>query len=395
MNQSMSQSIEVVIPVHDPARPLERGLKSILSQRAELGALGVGLRATVVCHNIPVEAIKARLPGELAAHDDVTWLELADGTKSPAGPRNAALDKSSATFLSFLDSDDYLEPGSLAAWWQTAVAHDAAAVIAPLRTPEGSILRSPRIRPSKPAVLDPIKDGLAYRSVPYGLLRRSALLDCGFRYAEGVEIGEDLEATLRLWFRGGRICYPYSSPAYHQTDASAGTRVTSAVRPLAEEFRWLDALAATPWIHSASQAERRAIALKLLRVHGIGALVRRGTVSGTSAAAEWSQAERTAWESAHRKLLELAGGSLPALSRSDAALSRAAAKAQNQQQLRAAVVLHEQSGRTGNVLPDRPFSAMTRESVLRHYVNERFRSRKGVYDSPSPAPGAKEQRDSS
>lgn len=390
----MSQSIEVVIPVHDPARPLDRGLASILSQRAELSALGVSLGATVVCHNIAIKDIKASLPAETATHDGVTWLMHSDGIKSPAGPRNAALDNSSATFLSFLDSDDYLEPGSLAAWWKVAVAQNAAAVIAPLRTPEGPILRSPRIRPSKPAVLDAVKDGLAYRSVPYGLLRRSALLACGFRYAEGIEIGEDLEAALRLWFRGGRISYPYLSPAYHQTDASGGTRVTSAVRPLAEEFLWLDALVGTPWLHSAPQRERRTIALKLLRVHGIGALVRRGSLSGPLATPVWMEADRAAWESTHQQLLELAGGSLPALSRRDAALCRAAAKAQDQQQLRDAVVLHENSDRKEELLTATPLSLVSRDSVLRHYVTERFRSRGGVYDSPSPTPGAKEQRDS-
>ena len=393
MSQSMSQSIEVVIPVHDPARPLERGLASILGQRAELSALGVDLRATVVCHNITIEDIKASLSSEHATNDAVTWLGHADGIKSPAGPRNAALDNSSATFLSFLDSDDYLEPGSLAAWWKAAVAQGAAAVIAPLRTPEGSILRSPRIRPSKPAVLDAVKDGLAYRSVPYGLLRRSALLACGFRYAEGIEIGEDLEAALRLWFRGGRICYPYSSPAYHQTDASGGTRVTSAIRPLAEEFLWLDALIGTVWIHSAPKQERRAIALKLLRVHGIGALVRRGSMSGPLAATVWSEADGAAWKSAHQQLLELAGGSLPALSRRDATLCRAAAKAQDQQQLRDAVVLHKKSGRKEELLTDKFCSLVSGDSVVRHYMNERLRSRSGVYDSPLPAPVAKEQRD--
>ncbi len=390
----MSQSIEVVIPVHDPARPLERGLASILAQRAELSALGVSLRATVVCHNIAIEEITDGLPTELATNDAVTWLDHSDGTKSPAGPRNAALDNSSATFLSFLDSDDYLEPGSLAAWWKAARAQRAAAVIAPLRTPEGAILRSPRIRPSKPAVLDAVKDGLAYRSVPYGLLRRSALLACGFRYAEGIELGEDLEAALRLWFRGGLIIYPYASPAYHQTDDSSGTRVTSAVRPLTEEFRWLDALVVTKWLLSASDRERKAIALKLLRIHGLGSLVRRGSESGPGADPLWSEDDRAAWESALQQLFHLAGGSLPALSRRDADLCRAAAKANTQQQLHAAVVLHENSGRKEELLTDKPLSLVCRDSVVRHYVNERFRSRSGVYDSPSPAPVAKEQRDS-
>lgn len=375
----MSQSIEVVIPVHDPARPLERGLRSILAQRAGLAALGVELGATVVCHNIPVEAIKESLPPGLAADDAVTWLGHMDGVKSPAGPRNAALDRSSATFLCFLDSDDYLEAGSLAAWWKAGETHAAAAVVAPLRTPEGTILRSPRIRPSKPEVLDAVKDGLAYRSVPYGLLRRDALLACGFRYAEGVLIGEDLEATLKLWFRGGLVVYPYAAPAYHQTDSSGPSRVTSAVRPLAEEFQWLDALVQSPWIRTATLAERRAIALKLLRIHGIGALVRRGSMADFHGSPVWSAADQTAWAKARMQLLDLAGGSLPALSRRDAALSRAAAEAGDESQLRAAVVSYTRAGRLGELATDNLLAMFSADSVLRHYVAERRRTKSGVF----------------
>jgi hypothetical protein len=383
----MSQSIEVVIPVHETARPLERGLESILAQRAELSGLGVDLRATVVCHNIPVEAVQGSVTAAMAEDDAVTWLGHDDGTRSPAGPRNAALDRSKATFLSFLDSDDYLEPGSLAAWWKVAEAQGAAAVMAPLRTPEGTILRSPRIRPSKPAVLDAVKDGLAYRSVPYGLLRRDAVVAAGFRYAEGISTGEDIEATLTLWFRSGVICYPYAAPAYHQTDDAGMGRVTSRLLPLQEEFEWLGPLLTAPWLLAATEAERRAVALKILRIHGIGALLRRA--AGTQPDnVLWNGAERRYWSGLLARLETLAGGRLPSLSRRDAALCRAAAKAGELQQLRAAVVLHDKAGRKGDLLTEGRFSALSRDSVLRHYVNERLRSKSGVYSAPPPLEAA-------
>lgn len=381
----MSQTIEVVIPVHDPARPVERGIRSVLEQSAELAQLGVELRVTIICHNISVAEISDSVSASLTTDDAVSWLEHADGTKSPAGPRNAALAQSSATFLSFLDSDDYLEPGSLAGWWRAARDHEAAAVIAPLRTPEGVILRSPRIRSNKPAILDPVRDGLAYRSVPYGLLRRTSLLECGFRYAEGISIGEDLETTLKLWFRGGRIVYPYGSPAYHQTNDSGPHRVTSSLRPLAEEFRWLDALVQAPWLEDATLAERRSIALKLMRIHGIGALLRRGsrtstsTDIGTDDAVWWSAADHVAWAASRGQLQALAGGALPALSRRDAALSQAATEAVDEFDLRNAVVRYSQAGRFGDLVTARPLALATADSVLRHYVNERRRTKSGVF----------------
>ncbi|MDO5751472.1 glycosyltransferase family A protein [Arthrobacter sp.] len=375
----MNQSIEVIIPVHDPARPLARGLRSVLGQRAELAALGVDLVVTVVCHNLAVAAFTDSLPSYLVADDAVAWLPCLDGSNSPAGPRNTALAASSATFLCFLDSDDYLEPGALAAWWRAAQEPQAAAVIAPLRTPEGSILRTPRIRPSKPAVLDPVRDGLAYRSLPFGLLRRQALLGCGFGYAEGIPVGEDLEATLKLWFRGGRIVYPYGAPAYQQTDDSGPERVTSTLRPLAEEFQWLDAMVQAPWLREATLRERRSIAVKLMRIHGIGSLLRRGQLTGPEAEAAWSEAEKKAWQNISRHLTDMAGGELAALSRKDAQLSREAAKANNAQQLRAAVVRHGQAGRMDELVTEQPLVLLSHDSVLRHYFYEQLRQQRRVF----------------
>lgn len=375
----MSQSIEVVIPVHDPARPLARGLDSVLGQRSELAGLGVELRITVVCHNVPVEDIKACLPPTQAMDDAVAWLPCLDGTRSPAGPRNAALAASSATFISFLDSDDHLEAGALAAWWQAARDLQASAVIAPLRTPEGTILHTPRIRPGRPAVLDPVLDGLAYRSLPFGLLRRVSLLACGFAYAEGLPIGEDLEATLKLWFRGGRIVYPYGAPAYAQTDDSGPERVTSALRPLAEEFQWLEEMVRAPWLRDAEMRERRSIAVKLMRIHGVGALLRRGRLTGHDGDLAWSPQEQRAWQTISRHLAAMAGGKLAALSRADAQLVREAAEAGNARELRAAVVRHGQGGRMGELVTANPLALVSRESVLRHYINEALRRRTRVF----------------
>ncbi|WP_353712586.1 glycosyltransferase family A protein [Arthrobacter sp. K5] len=382
----MSQSIEVVIPVHDVQRPFKRAVGSALEQRAELSRLGVELRVTVVLHNLGAAAGEvskdSQAGSESAAStalDGVTWLTCDDGVRSPAGPRNRALDESTATFLSFLDSDDHLEPGSLAAWWKAAQPDSASAVIAPLRTPEGTILPAPRIRPSKPAVLDALKDGLAYRSVPYGLLRRSVLTDIGFRYAEGLRTGEDIEATLKLWFRSGPVCYPYGSPAYHQTDDSGAGRVTSSLSNLADEFRWLERLLGSEWLQQAQVAERRAVALKVLRVHGIGALLRRAGASGVPDDALWNEAERAYWSDISSQLYAFAGGSLPELSRRDAELTQAAAAAADVQSLRTAVERHRAAGRLGDLVPASPAAFLSRDSVLRHYLTERLRARAGVF----------------
>ena len=143
-----------------------------------------------------------------------------------------------------------------------------------------------------------LKDELAYRSVPYGLLRRSVLTDIGFRYAEGLRTGEDIEATLKLWFRSGPVCYPYGAAAYHQTDDSGAGRVTSSLSNLKDEFTWLERLLASEWLQQATLAERRAVALKILRVHGIGALLRRaGEQMSRMMPSGTRRSARTGWTS--------------------------------------------------------------------------------------------------
>ncbi|NUU31084.1 glycosyltransferase [Arthrobacter sp. C9C5] len=388
----MSQSIEVVIPVHDPARPVARGMASVIEQRQALADRGVDLHVTVVLHNLAADSLSApEVPaGFPAAAAGVRYLSYSDGVPSPAGPRNFALQRSDADYLSFLDSDDYLEPGSLPAWWEIAEKHGAAAVIAPLRTPAGSILASPRIRPSKPRVLDPLRDGLAYRSVPYGLLRRESLLDLGFSYTEGILTGEDLEPTLRLWFRSGAVCYPYGAPAYHQTDDSGPARVTSQIRPLREEFAWLEHLLAADWLRAASTPERRAIAHKILRVHGIGALLRRADAPDASGRAPlWDVNESLYWRDVTDRVLALAGGSIPSISRRDATLVQAAGSTGELRQLRALVAGYRGSGRAGALLTPRLRDSLSPDSAFRHYVSERLRARTGVFAAhPAAIPPA-------
>lgn len=380
----MRQSIEVVIPVHDPARPVARGIASVTEQRAALATRGVDLHVTVVLHNLPADSLTQ--PGFPSGLAGVTYLDHSDGVASPAGPRNYALGRSSATYLSFLDSDDYLEPGSLLAWWQVAEQHRAAAVIAPLRTPSGTILPSPRIRPSKPRILHPLRDGLAYRSVPYGLLRRESLLDLGFGYTEGILTGEDIEPTLRLWFRSGAICYPYGAPAYRQTDDSGPARVTSSIRPLGQEFAWLEHLLGTDWLRQASTPERRAIAHKVLRVHGIGALLRRADAPESPGQAPlWNPGESLYWRAVSGRVLDLAGGSIPSISRRDAELIEAAGSAGELRQLRALVADYRRSGRTGELLTPRLQYSLSRDSTLRHYLSEKLRGAAGVFTAPPAA----------
>ena len=103
-------AVEVIVPVHDRGRPLARAVASVAESGLRWGDQVV---VTVVAHNLPVDAAEDML-ASVPSDALVTVLACDDGLPSPAGPRTLALERSRARYVSFLDSDDWLEPGALA-----------------------------------------------------------------------------------------------------------------------------------------------------------------------------------------------------------------------------------------------------------------------------------------
>jgi hypothetical protein len=371
-------SIDAIIPIHDISRPIRRTVQLLLDERPELAARGARLHVLIVCHNISVDSVRAVLGAELVT-EDVSLVEFRDGLYSPAGPKNHGLQKSRADYISFVDSDDYLERGALASWIDLAEARNADAVLAPLRLKDGSILASPRMRPSKPALLDPLRDRLATRSTPLGLLRRTRLDDIGFRYTEGIRTGEDLEPTLRLFFTGSRIVYPYGAPAYCPTDDAGSSRVTASVKPLSDELRWSSSLSGQSWLSSIPEAERSAIRTKLMRVHGIGALRRRGELIALTNANDdatkqqdgqfWNSEERSAWMDFCVRMEKLSED-MGAMSKREVRFIQAALVAQTEPELVSAYQRYISAKPWEVVLPSRTRLIFARDSLVRHYSNE-------------------------
>lgn len=264
-----SCDIEALIAVHDPRRPIERCVRSLEEGTSE----DLRLRVTVVCHNIDAEEIRTTFRGPIPAR--TRFLSLRDGIRSPAGPFNAGLDAADATYITTIGSDDLLEPGALEAWWATAVRTGADAVLAPICTDDG-IVATPLLRPSAPSPLDPVRDHLAERTAPLGLLRLDALRRLGFRYTEGgLGNGEDIEPALRLWFLARRLEYPYAAPAYRVTGDMGASRQTSLIGPLARELAFLRPLLGQQWLVSQPRAAQDAVLVKVLRRQVVSALRRR------------------------------------------------------------------------------------------------------------------------
>lgn len=379
--------LEAVIACHDPERPLERVIASILEQRGSLRDRGAGLKVTVVAHNVGADELAAALSPAIA--DQVSFLELQDGIFSPAGPINLGLHSSTSTWVTTIGSDDTLAQGSLAAWYQRGLQTGAASVLAPIRLPHGMV-RTPYLRPGRRDVLDPVRDRLAYRTAPLGLLRVEALQSIGFAYTEaGLRAGSDIEPGLRMWFRGGDVTYPYGAPAYLVSEEMGGDRVTSAVGRLRTELGWFGPLMALGWLHEASPMERQEIATKIARAHLVPA-VRRRVADLSSPAAEmapdahdrWTADDARTMRASLTSLRMLTGAPLHALSRAEVSLLTAAGEATTSVDAATAWNAYLTGLALDRVLPIRLRDALRPSARPRLLLEQQLAQRGGSFDHP-------------
>ncbi|MCL6424233.1 glycosyltransferase family 2 protein [Brachybacterium sp. JHP9] len=368
-----SADVDVIIAVHDPARPIARSVASAL---AAGGPSGPRLQVSVVCHNLPAARIREALESAGALDPRVRLLELADQIPSPAGPFNRGIDSSRAEFVTTVGSDDILEPGALDAWYARALELRADAVLAPIRTDRG-LVATPLARPHAPDLLDPVADGLAHRTAPLGLLRRETLERIGFRYTEGgLGNGEDIEPALRLWFAPGmRLAQCPGAPAYRVTDDMGASRQTALVGPLERELAFLRPLLAQPWIAVLGTAQREAILVKLLRAQVIPAIVRRtgaGIEEGHPDA--YTVADARFLRTALADLRALHGRLPRGLALSEARVLRLA-QSGDASALRTLVRRLWSGPRLSKVITLRPWESLTAQSPLRQHLAGRALTR--------------------
>lgn len=262
----MSDSlVDVVIPVHTELRPIANAVESVLNHNS------APVRAIVVAHNIDSKIIEKNL-GSWARDPRVTIVPHSDGISSPAGPFNAGIAAGSAPFFTFLGSDDEFEPGAIDSWLDVQRSSDAAVVIVMIRHEGGNYDASPPVRPIPRPLLDPVKDRLPYRSAPLALISRSHFGH--LRFSVGVPSGEDLAYVMQMWFSGERITIDRTGPAYFGRPADTG-RVSTTPRTIDADFMFLNEIIASDWYKKLARAERRAMAVKFLRMQVLDAIVNR------------------------------------------------------------------------------------------------------------------------
>lgn len=306
--------VDVVIAVHDPRRQVGRAVRSVLDGSGDLP-----VRVTVVCHDLPAAEIETALGEALVADPRVRLLEHTDGLRSPSGPFTAGLEASTAPWVSILGSDDRLAPGAIAHWLDVARTTGAEVVLARVEL-EGSVVATPptRVRPGRSPAgglhlrrrdhLDLVRDRLSYRSAPLGLLSRAAVERTGARLLPGAQVGEDVPFVTRL-YAGARVALATEAPYVVGTEAQ--DRTTYVPRPIHDQLAAVRALVDDPWLARRPVAERRAVAVKLIRIHVFGAVLTR------TDPAWWTPRERAELAAITHDLLEAAGPAAGALSRAD------------------------------------------------------------------------------
>ncbi|MET0932623.1 MAG: glycosyltransferase family A protein [Mycetocola sp.] len=350
---SAEPDVDIVIAVHDPRRPIERAVGSVLDRN------GSRLRVTVVCHNTPTGAIRDRL-APFVSDPRLRILELADGIRSPAGPFNAGLDAATARFTSVMGSDDELEAGAIDSWLHTADRDGAAVVIPQLRHAGGTTVPTPPTRPLRRSSLDGVKDRLSYRSAPLGLVSRRIFGT--ERFTPGVPSGEDVAYVTALWFSGQRISFDRRGPAY-LIHADAVDRVTFRAKPIREDMAFLRLLLDDPRLDALTASQRMALVVKLLRIHLFGAVTNRPSP------AAWSAEDRDDLAEMTDRCLDLSPGAVAVLSLADARVVRAIRDVSvPASALIALGAARRRFARPASVLTARAWSVLAREAPLRMMI---------------------------
>ncbi|GAA1179078.1 hypothetical protein GCM10009584_21000 [Ornithinimicrobium humiphilum] len=397
--------VDVVVAVHDLARRVDRTVLSALRGADLAGVLPSGhrVRVTVACHEldpVPVRqrverALEAEGEDDLAAH--VRYLEVRDGLRSPAGPFNAGIAAADGRYVCMIGSDDHLAEGALGAWASLADELGSAWLMARLETDTGEQVPTPRTRPGRSRELDLVLDRLAYRTAPLGLLRRAVLEDLGLLpepLTPGLPTGEDVELSLRLASSGERIDYAVELPPYvigtgaATGDPREGTeiaveRTTHVARPVADELAAHARLVDLRWVRALPEPARRAIVVKTLRIHVLGAVRRRPSPL------DWGPGEAAWVRSLTRELLAMAPDAERALHRADRRLLAAVLTATDTDQLARASAERARASRWDILLAPDVLANLDRESTVRQHLAEaagRGRRALAARHTPSVAP---------
>lgn len=344
---------QLVIACHDPSRPLERAVSSVLSDPGVHGRVGV----IVVAHGIDADDLSARLDGidghiRVVAHDD--------GIRSAAGPFNHGLDLVDAEYCGVMGSDDFLEPGTMRRWLDHVEAERPDAAVAQIRLQGETIMPNPLVRLGRTRRLDAAKDRLFYRTAPLGLIRTERMRELGLRMVEGLRVGEDFSFGIQLWAGAGRVDL-LSGLGCYVIGQDARERTTYAPIAMSERLEPVNRLFLDGVIDGLHARYRAALAVKLIRVTVVG-------IAQSIADTDVSDDEVAELAALLRRLLRASPRALRSFNRKDRRVLDGLLTSPTIARLRDDVRRSQAAGRAERWLTPDVIHSFARESTLRRYV---------------------------
>ena len=349
-------TVEVVIACHDERRPIERAVASVLQDEVAFD----NVRVTVIAHGLPADVFEERLAG---VKGDWRVVAFHDGIRSAAGPFNRGLDLATADYIMVMGSDDFLEPGAMAAWLAHVRLERPSVAVFRMRIQGDPIMPNPLTRIGRTHHLDAASDRLFYRTAPLALIAREEIDRLGLRMTEDLRVGEDFDFGIRLWAFARRIdflahagCYVIGTDAVERTTHAP----LSIEQSLAAIVRLLD----DDLPARLSAAHRRALAIKLVRTSVLAA------VRSRPIAADWQGGDEEVAQlrGILLRILALAPHVLTPFSRQDRPVLDGLLKNPTVAQATADAAAADRAGRVRRWLTANPLHSFDHESTLRRYV---------------------------
>ena len=299
--------VDIVIPVHSLTRPLARAVDSAVAAALPLGRERFVI--TVVAHHLSPEQVGGMLSE--AQREQVEIIGCPDEGITAGVPRTTALERTTATYISFMDSDDTLDPGAVSRWVGVAERHGSDLVIPGLFHTNGMTDITPLTRPGRGRNLDAVADRLVYRGSVFGLARVATVRRLGARFDRTTPTAEDLAYSMKLYVLANRIDYAAGFPTYVMRD-DANDRVSRKALAVKSQMAAAVALSRQEWFAATDPALRAAYALKFIRINlfeAVEAHLRRGS---------WDRGEATAAAESLAVLVDHVPGAREQFSRADA-----------------------------------------------------------------------------
>ena len=223
MKEENNRQVSVIIPIYNASEGLERCLDSLVQQTfRSLEVLFIDDCST----DDSLEKVTAFSRSE-AVRDFSIKILRHEKNRGVAAARNTGLDHATGDFIYYLDADDRMEPDALEKMHREAEQTQADVVgcewYLAFHKNERHMVQ-PEVRDGREAFVK-MAHGVMRWNLWLFLVRRHLYEDSGFRFMEGMNMGEDLMVMMKLMLNAGKVRMLHQ-PLYHyiQTNSNSLTK---------------------------------------------------------------------------------------------------------------------------------------------------------------------------